>query len=593
MKFAQSLLRALVTLVFPLLTLTLALAAPAAFAEPPQRLIVKYKDSVPLSARLRGADRAVLQAPAGRAGVLAARLRAAFNGADVVRLSGRHLGDGELRAMMAEIAADPRVEYVEEDRLLKPLFTPDDPRYHEQWAYYESAGGIDLPLAWDSATGTGIVVAVIDTGYRPHADLAANIVGGYDFISDTFVSNDGDGRDGDATDPGDANEPNECYRRDPGSTSSWHGTHVAGTIAAVTNNGVGVAGVAFGAKVLPLRVLGKCGGYTSDIADAIVWASGGHVEGVPDNSHIARVINMSLGGSGKCDALSQSAINTARANGTVVAVAAGNENTDARKSSPANCTGVITVAAVNRSGGKAYYSNTGSVVDVAAPGGAQNSETDPNGILSTLNDGLVTPGGDSYAFYQGTSMATPHVAAVAALVLSKNPSLTPDEVETLLRTTVRAFPAACNRCGAGIVDAAAAVAAASDEGGGDEGGGDEGGGDEGGGDGGGGDGGDGDGVVCAAGYQQYDGELARKGVDYIPDSEGYNADAGTHLGELGGSEISSFDLTLEQLDRGRWRSVAKARNQSGSISYEGAAGTYRFHVTARQDGAYTLCVKTP
>jgi len=199
-------------------------------------------------------------------------------------------------------------------------------------------------------------------------------------------------------------------------------------------------------------VLGKCGGYTSDIADGIIWASGGTVAGVPANPNKARVLNLSLGGGGSCAATTQSAINGARSRGAVVVVAAGNSAMDASNFSPANCAGVITVAATSRAGGRASYSNFGSIVDIAAPGGDTGA-----GILSTLNAGTRTPAGDGYASYSGTSMATPHVAGVVALMLSKNPALTPDQVEVKLKASARAFPAACAGCGAGIVDATAAV----------------------------------------------------------------------------------------------------------------------------------------
>ncbi|HEX4895932.1 MAG TPA: S8 family peptidase [Solimonas sp.] len=383
-------------------------------------------------------------------------LRRIGTGADVIRLDQR-VDPHALKGLLTALAANPLVEYAEEDRLLKARFTPNDSRYSEQWHYYEATGGLNLPAAWDLSTGSGVIVGVLDTGYRPHADLNANIVGGYDFISDTAVSVDGDGRDANAQDPGDWYSLNQCGIGSGSSNSSWHGTHVAGTIAAVTNNASGVAGVAYNAKVLPLRVLGKCGGYTSDIADAIIWGSGGTVSGLPANPNVAKVLNLSLGGSGACDATSQAAINSARSRGTVVIVAAGNENTNASNSSPANCSGVVTVAAVNRSGGRASYSNYGAVVDVAAPGGQQSSGTDPNGILSTLNAGTQGPGADSYAFYQGTSMATPHVAGVAALMLAKTPGLTPDQIESTLKSTARAFPATCSQCGTGIVDAVAAL----------------------------------------------------------------------------------------------------------------------------------------
>ncbi|RJG16073.1 peptidase S8 [Massilia cavernae] len=359
------------------------------------------------------------------------------------------------------MARDPDVEYAEPDRMMQKMFTPNDPMYTQQWHYFETTGGLRLTTAWDKATGTGVNVAVIDTGYRPHTDMSGKYVGGYDFISDTFVSNDGNGRDSDASDPGDRVVAGECGGGQPTQTqnSSWHGTHVAGTIAAATNNSVGVAGVAYNAKVVPVRVLGKCGGYTSDIADAIIWASGGTVSGVPANTNVAKVINMSLGGGGACDTTTQNAINSARSRGTVVIVAAGNENQNASNSNPANCAGVVTVAATNRAGGRAFYSNYGSVVDVAAPGGETTVST--NGILSTLNAGTGAPGADNYVFYQGTSMATPHVAGVAALMLSKNAALTPDEIESRLKSSSRAFPATCSQCGSGLVDANAAVDAAT------------------------------------------------------------------------------------------------------------------------------------
>jgi serine protease len=229
----------------------------------------------------------------------------------------------------------------------------------------------------------------------------------------------------------------------------------------VTNNGSGVAGVAYQAKVVPVRVLGKCGGYTSDIADGIIWASGGTVTGVPANANPAKVINMSLGGAGACDSTTQAAINSARSRGTVVVIASGNDNDNANNYNPGNCAGVVNVASTNRNGGRAYYSNYGTSIDVAAPGGAMNSANDSNGILSTYNTGTTVPGSDSYGYSQGTSMAAPHVAGVAALILQKKPTATPDEVESILKTTTRAFPATCTSCGSGIVDAAAAVAKAT------------------------------------------------------------------------------------------------------------------------------------
>ncbi len=448
-----------------LLSTQAAASSVSAAGQHTDRLIVKYRDGSRAAVQADFSSMAPAHASVNRMGVQMQTLRRTVGNAVVMKLD-RRVSLDAAAAMAREIAAgDPDVLYAEPDRLMQIQLTPNDSRYGEQWHYFEATGGLNLPTAWDKSTGAGVVVAVIDTGYRPHADLAANILPGYDFIGDLAVANDGNGRDSDASDPGDAVAAGECGVGDPASGSSWHGTHVAGTIAAVTNNGSGVAGVAFGAKVVPVRALGKCGGYTSDIADGIIWASGGTVSGVPANANPAKVINMSLGGGGACDATTQNAINSARSRGTVVVVAAGNSNANAANFSPASCAGVISVAATNRSGGRAYYSNFGAVVDVAAPGGDVRA-SGANGVLSTLNSGSAGPGADNYEFYQGTSMASPHVAGVVALMLSKNGALTPDEVETRLKGSTRAFPATCSQCGTGIVNANAAVDAAAGTGGG-------------------------------------------------------------------------------------------------------------------------------
>jgi serine protease len=534
---------------------------------PPQRLIIKWRTSGVGVERLTTSS-AVISDAQQRHAVALSSVRRTASGAEVVKLNHR-LGKSELQDLINSVKQDSNVEYVEEDRLMKRFMTPTDSRYNEQWHYYESTAGLNLPTAWDQSTGTGITVAVLDTGYRPHADLVANIVGGYDFISDTFVSNDGDGRDSDARDPGDWQTPNQCGDGDMNSyPSSWHGTHVAGTIAAVTNNGVGVAGVAFGAHVVPARVLGRCGGYTSDIADAIIWASGGTVSGVPANANVARVISLSLGGSGACDTTTQNAINSARSRGTVVVVAAGNENQNASNDSPANCSGVVVVAAVNRSGGRAYYSNYGSIVDVAAPGGDIRS-SDANGVLSTLNTGTTTPGSDTYAWYQGTSMATPHVSGVVALMLAKNSSLTPDDVESRLKSSARAFPATCSQCGAGIVNAVAAVNAAAGTGGSGS---------------------------CPAGFTQYTGTVSSRSSAYLPSSSGFAAAAGVESGRLSGPSSADFDLYLQRRSGTSWSTVARSEGSTAieSIDYNGTASTYRWRVYAYAgSGAFTLCASHP
>jgi serine protease len=418
------------------------------------RLIVKYRDgssSNVMSARSRNA----VTVAGNRQGVQVSALRRMHNGSQVMQLS-RRMNRDEINNMIQSLrSGDASIEYVEPDRILQPLYVPNDALYPQQWALSDVTGGISAPDAWNQSTGTGVTIAVIDTGVRPHADLAANLLPGYDFITNPTVAADGGGRDADPADPGDAAPAGACGTGSAARNSSWHGTHVAGLAAAAGGNGIGVTGVAFAARILPLRALGRCGGYTSDIADAIVWAAGGTVSGLPQNPTPAKVINLSLGGSGACDITSQNAVNAARAKGASVIVAAGNSNTNASGSSPANCNGVIAVAATNKAGGKASYSNFGTNVTVAAPGGDSGAA-----MLSTLNAGATTPGADSYASYMGTSMATPVVSGVAALMLSANPALTPDQIASLLKSSARAFPAACSGCGAGIVNANAAVTAA-------------------------------------------------------------------------------------------------------------------------------------
>ncbi|MFA1753667.1 S8 family peptidase [Xanthomonas campestris] len=439
-----------------------------ATAQTHQKFIVTYKDGSTalaspsaLTTSLRTAARAV-PAKAGKALGLNSVRRLAL-GPELVRAD-RALDRAEAETLMRQLAADPNVQSVEVDQILHATLTPNDTRLSEQWAFGTTNAGLNIRPAWDKATGSGTVVAVIDTGITSHADLNANILAGYDFISDATTARDGNGRDSNAADEGDWYAANECGAGVPAASSSWHGTHVAGTVAAVTNNTTGVAGTAYGAKVVPVRVLGKCGGSLSDIADAIVWASGGTVSGIPANANPAEVINMSLGGGGSCPTTMQNAINGAVSRGTTVVVAAGNDASNVSGSLPANCANVIAVAATTSAGAKASYSNFGTGIDVSAPGSA---------ILSTLNSGTTTPGSASYASYNGTSMASPHVAGVVALVQSVAPTaLTPAAVETLLRNTARALPGACSGgCGAGIVNADAAVTAAINGGSGGGGGG--------------------------------------------------------------------------------------------------------------------------
>ncbi|WP_312310928.1 S8 family peptidase [Stenotrophomonas indicatrix] len=422
-----------------------------------QRFIVKYRDgSAPvanttaLASSLKTASAGIASSQGRALGLQQVRRLAV--GSTVVRTD-RALDQAESELLMRKLAADPNVEYVEVDQIMRATLTPNDTRFSEQWGFGTSNASINVRPAWDKATGTGVVVAVIDTGITNHADLNANILPGYDFISDAAMARDGGGRDSNPNDEGDWYGANECGSGIPASNSSWHGTHVAGTVAAVTNNSTGVAGTAFNAKVVPVRVLGKCGGYTSDIADAIVWASGGTVSGVPANANPAEVINMSLGGGGSCSSTYQNAINGAVGRGTTVVVAAGNSNTNVSSAVPANCPNVIAVAATTSAGARASFSNYGTGIDISAPG---------QSILSTLNSGTTTPGSASYASYNGTSMAAPHVAGVVALMQSVAPSpLSPAQVESIIKSTARPLPGACSGgCGAGIIDADAAVTAA-------------------------------------------------------------------------------------------------------------------------------------
>ncbi|WP_266168420.1 S8 family peptidase [Dyella subtropica] len=446
-------------------------------------------------AGLDGATR--LATGATTAPLSVSHLRKLAIGAELVRTS-RNLNQTEANALMQQIAADPAVSHVEPDVMMRAVrdiaaptnatpqtFTPDDPYYAKyQWHFSDPTGGANINNAWDLADGTGVTVAVIDTGITQHPDLDLSLAdAGYDFISDATVSGrDSDDRAPGGWDLGDWTTAGQCGPGSSADNSSWHGTHVSGTIAELTNNGEGMAGIAYKAKVLPVRVLGHCGGYTSDIADAIVWASGGQVDGVPDNQHPARVINMSLGGSGSCSAgsVTGQAIAGAISRGTTVVVAAGNSNADAADFSPANCPGVIAVASNGIAGKRAFYSNYGAGVTLSAPGGGVYPNDGSNGtpintgfVWSTINEGTTVPGDAGYGGMAGTSQASPHVAGTVAMILSatqeaRKAAPTPAEIRALLTSTARRFPAATDRpIGAGIVDAYAAVnkALGNDDGG--------------------------------------------------------------------------------------------------------------------------------
>jgi len=377
-----------------------------------------------------------------------------------------------------ELVARGLVRSAEPDVMRTSTAVPNDPRFSEQWYLQtpgSSAQGIDLPSAWDITRGSSsVVVAVIDTGRLDHPELSGRLVDGYDFVSQTKNSKDGDGWDSDETDLGDWSESDDplytCTVGDPFKSSSWHGTHVSGIIAANADNSVGIAGVAPNVRVQHVRVLGTCGGRTSDEAVAIRWAAGLPVDGVPLNPTPAKVINLSLGSQTACAAVEQAAIDEAVAAGVTVVVAAGNAglDLDTNDFAPSKCANVISVAALRFDGSRASYTNYGSSIDVAAPGG-------PGGILSLQNGGTRTADSSwTYGYKQGTSMSTPIVSGIAALVLSVNPNLTPAQVESIIESSARPFPTGVStpcssnpsdtfHCGTGIADAGAALRLAAQQ----------------------------------------------------------------------------------------------------------------------------------
>ena len=472
-------------------------------APPVTQLIVRFRDET------ASGERVAMTVPrvdglSKAAGAQLLYRRPMVDRAHVFRLR-EPLTEAGADALIARLRRSPEVLSVEVDARVFPALEPNDPFYannagERMWTLKPPAaprlGGINAPLAWDITRGQGVVVAVIDTGIFTHDDLEANILRGHDFVSPEpeafgggfLIANDGDGRDADPSDPGDWISAEDkakpvfegCTVRD----SSWHGTHVAGTVAAVGNNLIGIPGVAFESKVLAVRALGKCGGFTSDVADAIWWAAGGikpsdsQAVGLPNNPNPARIINLSLGSSRRaCPDVQRNAIAAAKAAGAVVVVATGNGGSANTIDSPSNCPGVIAVTAHTVEGDSSDFANVGAGTTISAPGGgdctvsALNCRPDglpgnPNTIyrqvLSTVSDGKQGPGLSRTVFETkaGTSMATPHVAGVAALLLARMPTLKPDTVKNIVTASARPFPAgtycapfADGRCGAGMLDA--------------------------------------------------------------------------------------------------------------------------------------------
>lgn len=460
-------------------------SAAAAWAAPPARgnlgpvdgeVIVRFKPQAELLRKHALAARAaapqVRDALAGRAAALGARLgRSLQAGAavgdrtQVLRASGVSAA-----ALAARLAADPDVEFAVPNGRVRRLVAPNDPLYPAlaagvrangpdsgQW-YLRAptatvASGIDIETAWSRSTGSSnIVVAVIDTGVRPdHPDLSGRLVAGYDFVSNAEVANDGDGRDADAADPGDwvsaAEAGSGTFSGCSEEPSSWHGTSTASLVGASTNDGVGMAGTAPGVRVQPVRVLGKCFGTDSDIQAAMRWAAGISVAGVPDNPTPARVINLSLGGTGACSASYQAAVNEIVARGVVIVAAAGN-TAGHPVGTPANCSGVIAVLALRHAGTKVGFSDLGPQITIAAPGGNCVNITAGSQclypILAATNTGTRAPVAsgwtDSFDYSVGTSFASPLVAGTVGLMLSVQPGLSITETRMRLQGTARPFP---------------------------------------------------------------------------------------------------------------------------------------------------------
>ena len=344
---------------------------------------------------------------------------------------------------------------------------PNDSRWGQQWNLAANPGvGVGVREAWRYGRGKGTVLAVVDSGIIAHPELEGRILPGYDFVSSARYANDGDGRDADATDPGDwvskedvesDNFDEDCKEAD----SDWHGTHVAGIALADADNGVGIAGIAPLAKLLPVRVIGKCGGTDRDLIDGMRWAAGLEVSGAPINENPADVINLSLGGEQPCGGGLQSAVDEITALGVMIVASVGNEAKDASLYSPANCFGTATVGALTVSGTLATYSNFGNFVDLSAPGGDTGSQ-----IISTVDRGTTTPVGAGYASYGGTSMAAPHLSGVLLIARGYDP-LTPSDAlyEVLFSNLAPFVPAsgsyACSvgYCGNGALDAGLFLAA--------------------------------------------------------------------------------------------------------------------------------------
>ncbi|MDF9391101.1 MULTISPECIES: S8 family peptidase [Methylococcus] len=443
--------------------------------------------------KLKSGDGETVEADVARlaaiAGIGLAPSRAT-TGAKVYRLA-RPVDEIEAREIERKLEAAAEVVYADPIRMkYARTVVPDDPKFKKEWHLHSGdgaqAGSANVQAAWELTRGSPeVAVAVVDSGilFKPtHPDLKSRLVFagedrtaivGWDLVSDAKLARDGNGRDPRPKDEGDWRRAGYCGEGSEAQASSWHGSHVAGTVGAATDNGRGISGVDWFAKIIPVRVLAACGGDDADIADGIHWAAGRpDVPGTEPNPLPARVINLSLGGDGPCSDSYQAAIDYALSRNAVVVVAAGNEGEDTANKEPADCHGIIAVASVRPDGNLADYSNFGVQVAVAAPGG-ETADSDSYGILSTVNASKKRPaaGGMKYGWEQGTSMAAPVVSGVVSLMLAADTAgrLNPQTVREILMATARPFPEGSRcatdlqgLCGAGIVDAHAAVKAVQD-----------------------------------------------------------------------------------------------------------------------------------
>ncbi|MDH4395977.1 MAG: S8 family serine peptidase [Limnobacter sp.] len=444
------------------------------------RFILKLKDSVELSAKptVRRLEKEsellneILQANR----LDATWLRAGTLGTHVLKW-GASVRMSDRESMLNRIKSDPRVEFAEADLPMSGMALPNDASFGSQWALQSTANraGARFDKAWDLVKGSSaVIVAVVDTGVRYDTpELSGRLLAGYDFISDALTASDGDGRDSDPSDMGDwvseADKAKSTFSDCPVSNSTWHGTFIAGQIAGVTQNLQGISAGDWNAKILPVRVSGKCRAFASDMYDGMLWSAGVEVPGVPVNTTPASIINVSLGAPVSCSNLAQSVVDRIKGTGALLVSSGGNGGGESFL--PANCAGVMSVGAVDRDGSRAFYSAIGPTIDISAPGGYFN------GLLGVGNSGDQGPESPRTVSKTGTSFASPLVAAAAALVKAANPSLTGDQIEAILLSTVQPFlntsgqkcvpgqgKAVCDCsvgvCGAGMLDAHAAVRAA-------------------------------------------------------------------------------------------------------------------------------------